>query len=439
MINLTGMANAPYPAARGGLAKGESKKAGVDVSNPIFGIGILMLVTVFPYMYTTFYVDVRKYWSLGAHLEFVSVLLLINLSLYVVYSGYLRAVKANYQPVRYTADFAELLLFVCRAAVIISVVANLGVVAYVIPHYAGDLGSMKEAFGDLGGVNILTQLHLCFLGPFIGISIRFKRPWKIIVTVLSVSLLARSILLSERIALIEMAIPLVVILTLYRCIRIRWWQIGLILVMVPVFFISAELLRSFSAKFVDEGGGWGMIDPWFALGWNLDRLFIYYIDVINKFYYVFDTNLHGISHHWNRGIASILSNFDLMENPKKVGFSVLETILDANAVRTPEMTNWGGFTQLFTDFGMWGILVYLGLVILFFVTHAGAVRGSMLCLGIYPLLYINFADMARLLIIYESRADFPLFTFLVAYAGCHVLSAAVPLLPHSNRLPTLRT
>jgi len=439
MINLTGMANAPSPAARGGVPKGMTRSAGVDVANPIFGIGILMLVTVFPYLYTTFYIDVQKYWSLEAHIEFASILLLINLSLYVVYSGYLKTLKANIRPVQYTADFAELLLFVCRAAVVVSVLANAGVVAYVIPHYAGDLGSMKEAFGDLGGVNILTQLHLCFLGPFIGISIRFKRPWKIIVTVLSVSLLARSILLSERIALIEMAIPLVVILTLYRCVRIRWWQIGVILVMVPVFFISAELLRSFSAKFVDEGGGWGMIDPWFALGWNLDRLFIYYIDVINKFYYVFDTHLYGMSHHWQRGIASILSNFGLMEDPKKVDFFVLEAILDANAVRTPEMTNWGGFTQLYTDFGPWGLLVYLGLVILFFVTHAGAVRGSMLCLGIYPVLYINFADMARLLIIYESRAVFPLTTFLAAYAVCHILSAAVPLLPHSNRSPTLRT
>jgi len=227
-------------------------------------------------------------------------------------------------------------------------------------------------------------------------------------------------------ALLELAIPLLVILSMYRQIRITWLHIALLVLMVPVFFISAELMRSFSSKFVEEGGGWGMIDPWFALGWNLDRLFIYYIDVTNKFYYVFDTGQYGMTHHWDHGVASILSRFDLMDDPRKEEFSVLAAILDASAVRTPEMTNMGGFTQLYTDFGWAGLLAYLGLIMMLFATHAGALRGSMLCLGLYPLLFENFADMARFLVIYESRAIFPLFIFLITYGIVHLLSSAIP-------------
>jgi hypothetical protein len=228
-------------------------------------------------------------------------------------------------------------------------------------------------------------------------------------------------------ALMELAVPLVVILCLYRTIRVTWAMIALMLLAVPVFFIGAELMRSFYSKFV-AAGGWGAVDPWFAIGWNLDRLFIYYIDVINKFYYVLDTQLFGTSDFWFRGIGSIASNFGLTEDPTKRPFTVLELILDSTGVRTPEMTNFGGFTQLASDFGWWGFLIYFILVILLFATHAGAVRGSMLCVGLYPLLFLNFADMARRIILYESRTIFPMVIFVVTYLGIHVLTAAVPLI-----------
>jgi hypothetical protein len=200
-----------------------------------------------------------------------------------------------------------------------------------------------------------------------------------------------------------------------------------------VFFVAAELMRSFSAKFVDEGGGWGAIDPWFALGWNLERLFIYYIDVVNKFYFVLETQQFGTSQFWWKGTGSILSNFGLAKDPTAVEFSVLELIMDGLGVRTPEMTNFGGFTQLMSDFGWFGFLVYLGLVLALFATHAGAVRGSMLCVGLYPLMFLNFADMARRIILYESRALFPLAIFLATYGVIHIMSSAVPLRPYAAR------
>ena len=438
MINLTGRAKAPSRAARGATIRRAARSAGVDIANPIFGIGALMLVTIFPYFYQTNFIEVRKYWSLEQHLAFAIGFAVVNLSLYGIYAGYLKALRANLHPINYTPDFADILLLVSRGAVWIAMLTNFGVVAYVIPRFSGDLGSLKDAFSELGGINILTQLHLCFLGPFIGISVRRKSPWKLTVALLSISLVARSLLLSERMALMEMAVPLVVILRLYRVIRVRWLYLALMLLAVPVFFIAAELMRSFYAKFV-VAGGWGAVDPWFAIGWNLDRLFIYYIDVVNKFYYVLDTDLSGTSEFYAKGVASIFSNFGLAEDPKKVPFSTLELILDGTGVRTPEMTNFGGFTQLYSDFGGWGFLIYIGLVLLLFVTHAGAVRGSMLCVGIYPLMFLNFADMARRIILYESRAIFPLAIFLCTYAAIHILSSAIPLRGPSYRSLTSRT
>jgi hypothetical protein len=430
MMNLTNLASTSSPAAaRGGASRG------VDIANPIFGIGTLMLLTVVPYFYPIYYVAVRKYWSFEAHLSFSAVLLIVNLSLYVLYSGYLRALKSNLQPIRYTADFADVLLFVSRCAIWIAMLANTGLVLYVLPHYSGS--SPKMAMGELGGVNILSQLHVCFLGPFIGISIRRKSPWKLIVALLSVSLIARSFVLSERMALLEMMVPLIVILCLYRRIRVSWLHLALMLLAVPIFFVAAELMRSFYAKFV-AAGGWGAIDPWFAFFWNFERFFIYYIDVINKFYFILENNQYGLTHYWFGGIASIFSNFGLTEDPKQQDFSPLGLILDATGVRTPEMTNIGGFSQLFTDFGWWGVPVYLGLVILLFATHAGALRGSMLCVGLYPLLFLNFTDMARRIILYESRALFPLTIFLVAYAGIHLLSSAVPVRLSVGEAPASR-
>lgn len=440
MINLTGRMKPTVPTGgRGGVptwGNGEGpgrrpgkgpRKGGVDVANPIFGLSALMLVTVVPYFYQTFFIDVQKYWSYEQHLSFATSFAVANLTLYGFYAGYLRSLRSNLRPIRYTQDFADMLLLASRCAVWIAMLANFAVVAYVIPRYSGDMYSLKEAFGQLGGVNILTQLHLCFLGPYIGISIRRKSPWKLVVVLLCVSLVARSLLLSERMALMELAVPLVVILCLYRTIRVTWAMIALMVLAVPVFFISAELMRSFYSKFV-AAGGWGAVDPWFAIGWNLDRMFIYYIDVTNKFYYVLDTQLFGTSDFWFRGIGSIASNFGLSEDPTKRQFIVLELVLDSTGVRTPEMTNFGGFTQMVSDFGWWGFLVYFILVILLFATHAGAIKGSMLCVGLYPLMFLNFADMARLIILYESRAIFPLIIFLVTYFGIHVLTAAVPLI-----------
>lgn len=439
MINLTDrMKPSLPPGGHGGVpgrtpGSGPGKRpgkgprsGGVDVANPIFGIGALMLVTVFPYFYQTFFIDVQRYWSFEQHLGFATAFAVVNLTLYGFYAGYLRSLRSNLQPIRYTHDFADMLLLASRCAVWIAMLANYAVVAYVIPRYSGNMYSLKEAFGQLGGVNILTQLHLCFLGPYIGISVRRGSPWKLVMVLLCVSLVARSLLLSERMALMELAVPLVVILCLYRTIRVTWAMIALMLLAVPVFFIGAELMRSFYSKFV-AAGGWGAVDPWFAIGWNLDRLFIYYIDVINKFYYVLDTNLFGTSDFWFRGIGSIASNFGLSEDPTKRPFTVLELILDSTGVRTPEMTNFGGFTQLASDFGWWGFPVYFMLVFLLFATHAGAIRGSMLCVGLYPLLFLNFADMARRIILYESRTIFPLIIFVVTYLGIHVLTAAVPL------------
>jgi hypothetical protein len=428
MINLSGGMRQALPL---GGRRSFSRRGGVDVPNPIFGIGALMLVTVFPYFYQTFFIDVQKYWSLDQHLAFATAFAVVNLSLYGFYAGYLRALKSNLKPISYTQDFADLLLLASRCAVWIAMLTNFAVVAYVIPRYSGNIFSLKEAFGQLGGVNILTQLHLCFLGPYIGISVRRGSPWKLVVILLCISLIARSLLLSERMALMELAVPLVVILCLYRVVRVTWSHIALMLLAVPTFFIGAELMRSFYSKFV-AAGGWGAIDPWFAIGWNLDRLFIYYIDVINKFYYVLDENLSGTSDFWFRGIGSIASNFGLTEDPTAREFTVLELILDGTGVRTPEMTNFGGFTQLFSDFGWWGFLAYIGLVILFFATHANAVRGSMLCVGLYPVLFLNFTDMARRIILFESRAIFPLVIFVVIYLGILIVSSAVPLKQDSS-------
>jgi hypothetical protein len=429
MISLTSSGKPALPACASG---------GVDIANPIFGIGVLMLVTIVPYFYPTYYVQVRKYWSLEEHLMFSTIFAVVNLSMYGIYSSYLRVLKSCLRPLQYKVDFADLLLLASRGAVWIATLANFGVVLYVIPHYSGDLNSLKAAFGELGGVNILTQLHLCFLGPYIGISVRRKVPWRLVVALLSVSLVARAFLLSERIALMELAVPLLVVLCLYRCIHVRWWQLALMVLAVPVFFISAELLRSFYSKFV-AAGGWEAVDPWFAIGWNLERLFIYYIDVINKFYFVLDTNQQGTSDFWFRGIGSIASNFGLAEDPTKREFIPLELMLDGTGVRTPEMTNYGGFTQLLSDFGWWGLVVYLGLVTGLFATHAGAVRGSMLCIGLYPLLFLNFTDMARRIILYESRAIFPLIIFMVAYFGIHLMTSAVPLRPQFGRSLTSRS
>src|SRR3954463_15759842 len=66
---MNSMGDMGRPAASRPAGRGRAS-SGVDIANPIFGLGILMLVTVFPYFYSTSYIEVRKYWSLEAHLAF---------------------------------------------------------------------------------------------------------------------------------------------------------------------------------------------------------------------------------------------------------------------------------------------------------------------------------------------------------------------------------
>jgi len=323
------------------------------------------------------------------------------------------------QPVRYSLNFANLLLTVCRIMVSIAVLAN-GAVLLVGLSSSGS--AKAAAYGTMGGFNILTQLHLCFLGPYIGISLRRGLPWRNLTILLGLALLARGILLADRMALMEMALPLIVILCLYKRLRFSWIGLILVVLSVPMFFVVAELFRSFYAKFV-RVGGWNQVDPWFAIGWNLERFFVYYIDVLNKFYFTLEAGLSGTSRYWLGGIASIASNFGLAENPKKQPFTQLSLLVEGHGVRTPEMTNFGGLTQLYSDFGGWGLPVYCSFVMILFLSHAGASRGNMLCLGLYPVFFVTFADFARRILFYESRALFPLIAFLLAYGVIRLLAS----------------
>jgi len=399
-----------------------------NIGNPTYALGAFLLLTLVPYLVPLEYMELIKIASPGRHLL---ICLLLGGSLFAAYSLYafLFQPRLDLRTDLIQTGTMETLHRFCTILIWTGIIANLGLLLWCIPHYRGTIFSMKAALADLEGVNILSQSYLFALGPYIYLSIMLGRSYRKTMVWLAVLLTLRALLLAERLAILEFAVPVLVVLSLLGQITVPLSRVFLIGAAVPTLFVVGEIFRSFYAKFVQESG-WSHLDLGFILQWNLERLALYYADVTNKFYFLLQEQYFYMTDFYLQGVLRIGSRLGLTERPSSDDLWIL---IDQFDVSNEEMTNPGGLAVLLSDFGWWGWGVLALLVFLFFLLHWRAVRGHILALALYPVFFLTIVELPRFVYLYSSRSLTPLLLFLMAYAAALLLAGHGSWMPRPAR------
>jgi hypothetical protein len=182
---------------------------------------------------------------------------------------------------------------VARVMIIISCLANCLIALYV--YFIGGIAdsddfNLIQAKGQkqgFAGFTFLSQLYLFFLPYFIAFSLKEKLRWKKYVLLLVLSVFFRSFFYSERLALIELIVFLLVTFEYTKFFVLTYKKILVAILLFIVFFVGGELTRQFYAQYVIEAES-KEIDWGFALSWSLERYAAYYADTTNKLYLILE-------------------------------------------------------------------------------------------------------------------------------------------------------
>jgi oligosaccharide repeat unit polymerase len=266
--------------------------------------------------------------------------------------------------------------------------------------------NLKGQFGGIAGLTTLTQCGIAFVVVAVHLLAR-KRDGRLLAQVLLVVVLAllRSYINSERLALIEIAVPAVVIVAMaarrsrHRARRVMARAAPLVLApLLLLLFAAFEYSRSwqFFKTRTDEP---------FAL-FALVRFVGYYATSYNNGYLQMQYGgfpgrlpLNSLAALWDAPGISALNLYDRLSAPIP---AASDDLLERFA--NPEFNNPGGVTTPFVDFGMLGgflFLALLGIVIglLYRGFCDGAVTGSLL----YPVVLTGLFDLPRYLYWTQGR------------------------------------
>lgn len=316
---------------------------------------------------------------------------------------------------KYAVIFSENFFYKeCKFFLIISILFNFLYAFYF--YYYGikesaefDLISAKTELTGFSGFAFLTQLYLFFMPFYIKYSIRNKKGWKLLIAVLGLSVTLRAFFHSERLALVEFVLFLVISLELLRVIKIRMKSIVIGVVLFIVLFAAAELSRQFYVQYALSGAD---IDNNFAFQWTTERLYTYYSDPVNKFYLVLDHELFFRGMSFMDPITMIVRKFD----PKFLmgGFDVQQYGVDTGFI-FPDFNNVGAISRFFLDFGYFGAILYFIFFYLFSAIYCRAKRpDSFLSFSLYPAFVIGGMEFIRLFYFYDTRSIIPLTIFFFA-------------------------
>lgn len=307
------------------------------------------------------------------------------------------------------------------AGVAISRGLNVRVLASIAHDSRLLYGIRLRYLANIPGITTCTQFGVAaaVLGPLAAAQTGWRRVWKSL-ALLFLMALVRAILNTERLAIVELAVPMLVIIVTEilapRAATCRSMRVSIKAAPLAgiaglfVVFAGFEYFRSWASYYSDDG-----IPFWqFAAS----RLIGYYVTAFNNGAYLVDrlSSPMGIPYFtgeflWRfpflKGITeSLFPAFQISSNY----FNILQS--GANA----EFNNGGGLFGPLVDFGSFGAVLYWA--------AAGAVSGALyrrfrqgcawgLCL--YPIVYLGLLDVPRGLYWGGGRA-FPQLCFLTLSA-----------------------
>jgi hypothetical protein len=276
--------------------------------------------------------------------------------------------------------------------------------------------SVRTYLATIPGITTLTQLGIAavILGSLIGAGLG----WKVVrgkLALLFTLAILRALIYSERLAFLELLIPLLVLRLVEPApnrspAMRRLIRFAPILGIVAVYFVFTgfETVRSWTIYYSSRESSLWLFGFW--------RLVGYYVTAFNNSAYVLSTLRHSLGAPFLT--MNFLWQFPVINVYVKDLFSWVHldyegymNLLAAGA--NPEFNNWGGLLSPVIDFGVVGALIYWAFMGLITGTlYSLCLRKHPLGLCIYPVVYLALSEVPRYLYWGEGRA-FPALAYLL--------------------------
>ncbi|WP_230942479.1 oligosaccharide repeat unit polymerase [Burkholderia stagnalis] len=272
---------------------------------------------------------------------------------------------------------------------------------------------LLELKGRVVGLSTLTQATAAYVALYFHVfSTRVKgfNRYKLYLVVLAVLTLVRSFIFAERLAVIEMALPCVLMIARFRRgpRRSAWVALGPFAA-VPLlvgFFIANEYHRSWETYYVN------LYDN--ILDFALERLGLYYSTALN--------NGAGILSVLGWGSAHPMFTFDWLIRFPGIG-GLFQPLLDSgdridvflNGYADPEFNNPSGIFVHFYEWGWFGLLVAAFIGAVFGRSFAGWRTGSGFWCCAHAVLYVSLLEILRIPNLFSGRNFVPLMLLFVVF------------------------
>jgi hypothetical protein len=262
-------------------------------------------------------------------------------------------------------------------------------------------GGLKEAIGTVPGVTTLTQVGVAY--AVVGTLLLLHSPDRrtlVRLLVLAFLTTARAFLFTERLALVELAVPVLVLLAMRasqsaspsRRLLLRLAPIPLVILLVAGFAAS-EYSRSYNFYKTRTSDGLVLfsvkrLSGYYATAYNNGHLVLAYNDYPGRLPY---TTLEGL---WSAPGIQQLDVYDRLVNRDQG--EEYERILVTHA--NLEFNNPGGLPAIFADYGRKGGLVVLTVLgLLAGWAYRAFVGGRVPALLLYPLVVTGLLELPRFL------------------------------------------
>lgn len=383
----------------------------LNFANPaLFASGFVFLFFV-PFLYPSYHFPYLKVVS-----PFVHFLVTVFIILLISGASQLSKIRIFHKNKGISPNVTPQFFVFSRLVILLSILMNVLIIANAIKAYDGNIETAKDSIGDFGGINIISQLYLLFLPPFIYYGVRAEGKYKLTLFLLGVVLLVRAGLMAERLAFLEFLIPTFITYIIASEKKLIFTKILKYFLMLLGFFMILELTRQFYNQYIVSGNS---VDVWFAFTWTLERFFAYYADTANKFYFSVANDLGFSTYHYLTPFVRILNRIT------SVDFEYHN--VNYGAYQWKDFTNPGGLTMLFTDYGWLSLVVFTLIFFVFFKSFRSINKGSLFALCLYPNLVTAILELPRFVTLYETRFFVPLVFFVVSYLIYKYLVSSYPI------------
>jgi oligosaccharide repeat unit polymerase len=300
----------------------------------------------------------------------------------------------------------------------------------------------ESAMQTIPGVTTATQFGIAAFLLGVWLWSRGKNWVAPVLFLLFAATLLRTVLNSERLALLEVAVPAAMVVIRTFVMERQWsrparrtfnWMPAIAVVGILVAFAATEYPRSWR-YYRDHFNSFAEFTLWRASG--------YYTTALNNGAMAYD-----VRGTWPLPYASLhaLWAFPLVEQ-SSISYEALtgvdpETVHVATLERfgNPELNNSSGIFQPLVDFGpMAMIVVWLVYGWLAGTLYRGYLAGSVVGMAFYPILYLSLLEAPRILYMPAGRAFAPL-AFLAVFALASRTSVRTEAIGYSRGLGEART